>query len=339
MSSKRLLESRVKGCLLGQAVGDALGTRYEFSSSPKVHEEVAADKEGAETLPILGWGPFRLIAGQVTDDTELAMGLARSLTEEKTYDRNSVASSYHDWFCSKPFDMGTTTRKAFGSSSITESNAYEKIAAKSAKMNMDSLSNGCLMRVSPLGIAGTHWDPEKLREIAKADCRLTNPNPITQDAVSCFVSAIQTAILTGHSTEAFESAVKAAETEIVADLLEAAKQRPNPVKIGDTEYSGDKGKMGYFGVAFQGAFYELLHANSFETGLERTVLRGGDTDTNGCITGALLGACLGHDKIPLQWRKKVMEARPRRLKNYPTVEMSDAESLALELMECKEPEE
>jgi ADP-ribosylglycohydrolase len=41
--------------------------------------------------------------------------------------------------------------------------------------------------------------------------------------------------------------------------------------------------------ALQGAFYELLHANTFVEALERTIIRGGDTDTNGSITGALLG--------------------------------------------------
>lgn len=61
----------------------------------------------------------------------------------------------------------------------------------------------------------------------------------------------------------------------------------------------------------QNAFYELLHAESYEQGLEDTILRGGDTDTNGCITGALLGARFGFSNIPQYWIDCVKDAPPR----------------------------
>lgn len=55
---------------------------------------------------------------------------------------------------------------------------------------------------------------------------------------------------------------------------------------------------------------ELLHAPSLEEGVVRTVRRGGDTDTNAAIAGALLGAVHGRDAVPVQWRQMILSCRP-----------------------------
>jgi ADP-ribosylglycohydrolase len=68
--------------------------------------------------------------------------------------------------------------------------------------------------------------------------------------------------------------------------------------------------QGYVMIAFQNAFYELLHAPSLEEGVVATVRRGGDTDTNAAIAGALLGAVHGRDAIPAQWRRMILSCRP-----------------------------
>jgi hypothetical protein len=68
--------------------------------------------------------------------------------------------------------------------------------------------------------------------------------------------------------------------------------------------------MGFVLIALQNAFHELLHATSVEDGVVRTVRRGGDTDTNAAIAGALLGAVHGRDGVPAQWRRMVLSCRP-----------------------------
>lgn len=62
--------------------------------------------------------------------------------------------------------------------------------------------------------------------------------------------------------------------------------------------------------------------------------QGGDTDTNGCIGGALLGAYYGADAIPKNWKDTVVKARPKRLKTYPKVYMGDLEEFAAKLFNC-----
>jgi hypothetical protein len=63
-------------------------------------------------------------------------------------------------------------------------------------------------------------------------------------------------------------------------------------------------------IAFQNAFYTLIHSNTFEDAIVETVLDGGDTDTNAPITGALFGSVFGREGIPARWRKMVLSCRP-----------------------------
>jgi hypothetical protein len=76
-------------------------------------------------------------------------------------------------------------------------------------------------------------------------------------------------------------------------------------------------------IALQNAFYQLLHAPSLAEGAVQTVMRGGDTDTNAAIAGALLGAVHGRDAIPSQWLRSVLSCRP--LANSGTAHFRPAE--------------
>ena len=78
---------RAIGCLYGQAVGDALGTRYEFMPATTVQSAIDADLRD-KFLPILGGGPFSMELGQVTGETFLILViLMRILTSIYVNDR------------------------------------------------------------------------------------------------------------------------------------------------------------------------------------------------------------------------------------------------------------
>jgi ADP-ribosylglycohydrolase len=63
-------------------------------------------------------------------------------------------------------------------------------------------------------------------------------------------------------------------------------------------------------IALQNAFYQLCHGRSAEQGIVDTVRRGGDTDTNAAIAGALLGAVHGRESLPARWRNLILSCRP-----------------------------
>jgi hypothetical protein len=76
-------------------------------------------------------------------------------------------------------------------------------------------------------------------------------------------------------------------------------------------------RQGWVLVALQNAFHQLLHAVSVEEGVTRTVMSGGDTDTNAAIAGALLGAVHGREAIPTDWQRMILTCRP--IAGLPTV--------------------
>jgi len=345
-SNEKYLENRAIGCLFGQVIGDALGTRYEFQNAKKCQTQIAADLDRKGHLRMLGGGPFHLEPGQFTDDTELAVAMIHSIW--RSGDRfvpEDVASAYVTWYASPPFDIGTSTMQAFNMVSKFDAPAdqHQKIIENSANKNIDSLSNGCLMRISPLAVAGTNWSLDKLQLAAKENAKLTNPHAVAQTAVSAYVTAIQALILTGDVQEAYAMAFEVAkEQPVVERHLKMAQEAAQPVPVekdGKTMMiQGDQGYMGYLGVALQFAFYELLHAKSFEEGLVRVISRGGDTDTNGCIAGPLLGARFGADAIPEDWRETVLNCKATyRYGQYPWAKVDQLVEWAKKLLKIPEP--
>lgn len=296
--------NRSLGALLGQATGDALGTTVEFDSRARIQ---ARFPDGLRE--IVGGGPFRVQPGQVTDDTELALALARSLAEVGTWDADRVAWRYLGWFRSRPFDIGSTTAQAFGD---PRGEVAGSAAALERRANRASQANGSLMRASPLGVFGWQLPEEQLARIAADDSRLSHPHPLCQAACAVFTRAIADAVGSGGSpgeiydrTVAFARRTPAAAPAL--PLLEAAATRP-PERFQPQE--------GWVAIALQNAFHRLLAARDPAEAIIATVMEGGDTDTNGCIAGALVGAVHGAAAIPATWRQAVLTCRTSRPADY-----------------------
>ncbi|QKF94512.1 ADP-ribosylglycohydrolase [Fadolivirus algeromassiliense] len=303
-----MFKDRISGAIYGQFIGDALGTRYEFQKRDTVISRTNIEKHANDNfLPILGEGPFNVMKGQVTDDTELAMGLLHSILETGMYDKNAAAAKYIKWYNSNPFDIGNTTRMALDSAMT-----YNDIINNAAKFNKESLSNGCLMRISPLAIYGVRLTDEQLLQCCYEDTVMTNPNPITVDAVGVYCIALKTALLTRDKKMIFNNAYSAAKTDLVKNIIKLSLSKPEPTfdLTGDIIFTDVK-KIGYFGIALQNAFYELFNGSSFYQSLINIVSKGGDTDTNCCIAGALLGAYYGVKGIPQEWIDAVKINNPR----------------------------
>jgi len=281
------LLSRAQGCLLGQIAGDNLGALVEFCTAAEV---AARYPDGPRLLEDGGrWG---ILAGQPTDDSEMALVLARAVVGAGTYDDGKVLEAYRAWYRTEPFDVGDTTR-----------------AALVGYLMADSQANGSLMRASPLGLFSHRLRPEEAAELGRRDSALTHPHPVCRDAVAAFVVAASRAIARGGEPEgAYEAALAWAHSAAVAPVTEAL------VRAASEAPRCDEGHVGWVLMTLQNAFHELLHAPSIEAGVVATVRRGGDTDTNGAVAGALLGAVHGRGAIPLQWRSMILSCRPHPLR-------------------------
>jgi ADP-ribosylglycohydrolase len=173
--------------------------------------------------------------------------------------------------------------------------------------NTESQANGALMRVSPLGIFGANYPLEQVAGWAREDAAITHPHPVCLDANAIYAAAIADAVRTGPSpAELYARIVGRAEEwkvcePVMRTLVAAAKEPPR-------DYIGER--QGWVLVAFGNALWQLLHAETLEEGIVDTVMRGGDTDTNAAIAGALLGAVYGREAIPERWIESVLACRP-----------------------------
>ena len=302
----RLL-ARAQGVFVGQCAGDALGSLVEFQSPSSIKN---AYPQGVHTMH--DGGTFNTIAGQVTDDTEMALTLARSLIEHGHYHEGIAAMGYAAWLNSHPFDLGNTTAKALspvqkllGTDNLSWDH-YAITAMESASQT--SQANGALMRIAPFAIfaAGSDLPLDQIAELAKRDARLTHPHPICQDVNAVYVVAIVEGIRTQHTAHSLYQYILtwAEKNNISSEVLSCLRKS-------ETEYLPMyPQQIGWVLRAFQGAFYMLLHSTSLAEGIQRIVEMGGDTDTNGAITGALLGCIYGVNGIPQDWLRHVCSNRP-----------------------------
>jgi ADP-ribosylglycohydrolase len=276
--------SRAQGCLLGQMAGDALGSLVEFQSPEHIRAEYP---KGIHDL--IDGGTWDTIAGQPTDDTEMALMLARSLINEGTYNTESVLSAYKYWLNSGPFDIGGTISSALR-----------------GRPNHESQANGALMRLSPLGIFGVKQSLDQVADWAQQDAALTHPHSVCKQINTLFTMAVAHVIRNGKSPQEIYSNILNWATDMPADasilnVIQVAADSP------PEDYTRHQG---WVLIAFHNALYQLLHAETLEAGVVCTVMRGGDTDTNAAICGALLGAVYGRDAIPQQWYLKILTCRP-----------------------------
>lgn len=290
-----------KGAVLGALIGDAAGGVLEFMGRPPTPKEA---KNAMRWMP--GGGVFGLAPGQFTDDGEMTITLLQSLCNTKgAYRPDLVAQAYCQWEGSAPFDIGMATRSALRVNRVRRQEAKGLAALvqlQAANNNADSKANGSLMRATPLGIAACGCTVEEAIEMAEADAAMTHPNPTCISATTAYVLALRHLILHAAEPDKVEGAIQAA-----ADYLNDKALPDSKGKQEVSEWLEDAlhGRLpaafpqaGFVRYAFTYAFYYLAQESTFEEAIYRTLLEGGDTDTNACIVGGLVGANVGLGSLP-----------------------------------------
>lgn len=171
-----------------------------------------------------------------------------------------------------------------------------------------SRAQGCLLGQLAGDALGSlvEFCAELVAEWARQDAAITHPHPVCQQTNALFAMAIAYAIRQGCSAQNLYRQIVAWAEEMDVDksLLEALR---GAAGAPPTDYVRHQG---WVLTAFRNALWQLLHAPNFEEAVVDTVMRGGDTDTNAAICGALLGAVYGRSAIPDQWVQDLPKCRP-----------------------------
>jgi len=301
-------EQVLNGCILGALIGDAAGGVLEFIG----REPDEVDVQSALTLP--GGGVFGLAPGQFTDDGEMTVSLLAALVQsDGHYNPKRVAEAYCGWAWSQPFDMGITTSNALMPEppEVVSESSEVRVWRQAAQLNGASKANGSLMRATPLGVAASVLSLEEAADIARQDARLTHPNQTCQHATAAYVLAIRHLILKPGDKEGAWSVaaahVEGHSDEVMGWLQDAATTTPGAAHQ----------LAGFVRHAFTAAFYHLGQGTDYREALAATLAQGGDTDTNACIVGGLIGALHGIEGIPPEMLDGLLNCDTRKGRMRP----------------------
>jgi ADP-ribosyl-[dinitrogen reductase] hydrolase len=267
------IHHRALGAYLGFAVGDALGATVEFMTPREIGARYGLHRD------IIGGGWLKLKAGQVTDDTQMALALGQSIISNGGFSAHSAAQSFAAWLKTKPVDVGATCRRGI--------RRFIVDGSLEAPPGDGDAGNGACMRNLPVALAAL-GDEQAFAAWTVAQCHITHNHPLS-DAASLTLGRMAQHLLLGHGIKA---------CRIEANLLIAAQPlfRFEPYPRRASAYVVD---------TVQTVLYYFFRSDNFESCVTQVVNRGDDADTTGALAGMLSGAAFGIDDIPPYWLKKL----------------------------------
>ena len=265
--------SRARAAFLGLALGDALGATTEFMTPGEIRARFKIHRK------IVGGGWLHLKAGEVTDDTEMSLAIARALVLAGGWELRGIADNFVAWMRGKPVDIGATCRKGIRN--------YMLDGVLETPYNEWDAGNGAVMRMAPVALF-TLGDEELLTRCAVEQAHITHHHPLSDAACVTVGRMVQRALL-----GADRFALHALTRELVA----------SPPQFPFQPLSG--ARRGLRGRDAADRLPLPVHHRGFRRVPDRGGQPGGDADTTGAIAGMIAGAFYGLDSLPPKWLKKL----------------------------------
>jgi poly(ADP-ribose) glycohydrolase ARH3 len=275
-----ILKDRFEGCLLGLAVGDALGGKFEAQSADAIRARFpTADRLIAYPQEEIWY----------TDDTQMAIGVAEAVVERGEVVEEALCRAFvANYVPSRGYGRGARAVL----DAMEDGQDYRLVAAE--HFPGGSFGNGAAMRVAPVGLLFRD-DRRRLWEQARLSALPTHRHPLGIEGAQLLALAV--ALCSGmepFDRAGFFAALLAAcaSAEYRAKLEEASRvQAPD-----DLTGLGNRIEALHSVPTAIASF--ALTPESFESAISNVIFLGGDTDTLAAMAGALSGAYLGAGRLP-----------------------------------------
>jgi ADP-ribosyl-[dinitrogen reductase] hydrolase len=281
-SSPPTQRARIRGCLLGLALGDCVGAAVEFKARGSFTP--LTDLQGGGT-----WG---LEAGQFTDDTSMALCLAESLAECGGFNALDQMQRYLRWWregywssTGRCFDIGATTRAALASFEQTGNPFAGSSDARTA-------GNGSLMRLAPAVLFHANEDEQALRAAAESS-RTTHGAPAAVEGCRLFAVYLLRALQGATRAEVL--------APVQADWMSEKALLPIAAGTFASKPSQAIHGSGYVVESLEAALWAFARTESFRAAVLTAANLGDDSDTTAAITGQIAGAFYGEAALPETW--------------------------------------
>jgi len=280
---------RYRGCLLGLAVGDAVGTSVEFAPRGSF----------APVTDMVGGGPFGLRPGEWTDDTSMALCLAASLLEHRGFDAQDQMERYCRWWSQgymssngKCFDIGNTVRGAL----MRFQETGEPFAGAT---HAQSAGNGSIMRLAPAAMFWSSNEDDVIRYCGES-------SRTTHGAAECVDACRYLGLILSRGLQG------ASKEEMLADCGDGVAAAPAIRALAAGSYQrkavNEIRGSGYVVQCLEAALWCFWKYDSFEACVLAAVNLGEDADTTGAVCGQIAGAFYGESGIPGPWVERLVQA-------------------------------
>jgi ADP-ribosyl-[dinitrogen reductase] hydrolase len=276
---------RALGCLLGLAVGDAVGAAVEFRARDSF----------SPLTDMIGGGPFHLAPGEWTDDTTMALCLAESLLVMHTVDQRDLMTRFQGWLergentvSGRCFDIGVTTRAAIESFAADGFPAAGSTDARSA-------GNGSLVRLAPLAIYSVGLPDETISALVQRQSRTTHGALECIHACRLFLSQLLDALSGADKKGALRPRVMSLSPKLL--FINAGEYKTKDRSLIKSS--------GYVVHTLEAALWAIWHTDSFRDAVLTAANLGDDADSVAAVAGQMAGALYGASAIPTAWRMRL----------------------------------
>lgn len=332
MNAERL-QDKCRGCLIGGTVGDALGYPVEFVNSFETIRAKYDDNGITEYDLSYEWLDEKQHKALISDDTQMTLYTAEGLIEARKSGVDpidAIRNAYLTWFgpqVGKEVNAGYKSelvkilelnkRRAPGNTCLSALNDIH------AGREVHNFSKGCggIMRVAPIGLYGAihGWDIAETGKLAGEAAGITHKHKM-----STFASAVQAMIVQqcGQSegeidATKFKSIVEAAIAKLPTiypgneSLLEdfyriiqkTFRLEDNMLRDWEIIENGLGGGWVAEETLAIAIFSVLRHIDDFKACMICAVNHGGDSDSTGAVAGNIIGAILGYNAIPKEFKR------------------------------------
>ncbi|GAA1844382.1 ADP-ribosylglycohydrolase family protein [Agromyces salentinus] len=312
LGSRDLLD-RTEGCLLGGAVGDALGYPIEFATGDEIVEFAVSP------------GGFPIGDGSISDDTQLTLFTAEQLAALEVDDERAVRQASHTanrhWYrtqtSSRPDDGGTGlaaepwlyARRAPGATMMGSIGAVAQQQDADQVVDASNGSKGCgtVMRAAPYGLI-TRWSPRRAFDAAASAAALTHGHRTASTAAGAMAMIVRLLVVGSLPVDAVRRtidflAVAVADGDGDGETIEALRAAYELVLAGGPSRARVQ-SLGSGWTAEEAlaiavyAFLAFPEPARVVDALVLAVSHDGDSDSTGAICGNLLGAAHGRGALP-----------------------------------------
>ncbi len=291
--------SKIKDCIYGFVIGDAIGVPIEFEPRKKILDHPVTSMHG--------YGSYDVPEGTWSDDTAMTLATMDSIIKNNKIDIKDIIMNFYYWLQENKY---TATGEVFdaGRTCIQSIINFSKYLDpyNCGQSTIDSNGNGSLMRMAPIALYCYYKKvkDEDIYKIVKDVSSLTHAHEIS--VMSCYIY-VRYMMLLLDENDKFKA------YNMIRTINYSNYFSNDTIKVFDRLIENDIAKLkideinssGYVLDTLEAAMWVTLNTNKYSESIIGAINLGGDTDTIGAITGSITGLLYGYETMPDKWTSKI----------------------------------